>query len=103
MTRGVSVGYVESCAGVGIGTPDAVECAATTVSNPQARILAIPPPGCVGITAVVVVVGIEPRAVCEIRSVATFKLHIVYQGILAGAPQQCSRPRVYAASKQADS
>src|SRR5690349_661644 len=56
VARGVSIGYVEARTRVGVWTPDTVECAAATVSHPQARVLAIPPPGGVGITAVVVVV-----------------------------------------------
>src|SRR3569833_1075132 len=99
---GVSVGYVEACTRIGVRTPDTVECAAATVSNPQARILAIPPPGRVRITAVIVVVGIESRAVREGGSMATFKLYIIDQGILAGAPQRSSGSRVDAAGKQAN-
>src|SRR4051794_28765879 len=75
--RRARVRDIEPGLGIGVRSPQAIECAATAVRHPQAGILAIPALSRVGIAAVIGVIGIEATAVRKVGAMPTLELHVI--------------------------
>src|ERR1700733_10329373 len=89
------VGDDKAGLGEGVRCPDIGKGATTTVGDPEAGILAIPALAQVGVSGVVVVVGIGAAAVTAEEA------HIVDERVFAGLPQNSDGSGIDAAGRDA--